>query len=133
MWWGNHLRILWTSRKIVCFQKRWRRGERCKGVKKPVVSKSIHLEDYKRCLFTGKEEHRKMNVIRSREHELFTETVNKIALSANDDKRIIQPDKIQTLAYGFRARGLRKTGTEGDTRGQTGDMRETGNGAKGFS
>jgi len=43
-------------------------------VKKPVVSKSIHLVDYKRCLFTGKEEHRKMNVIRSREHELFTET-----------------------------------------------------------
>jgi len=38
-----------------------------------------------------------MNVIRSREHELFTETVNKIALSANDDKRIIQPVKIQTL------------------------------------
>jgi len=30
-------------------------------------------------------------------------------------------------------RGLRRMGTEGDTRGQTGDMRETGNGAKGFS
>ena len=73
-----------------------------RGVKKLVVSKSIHL-DYKRCLFTGREEHRKMNVIRSREHELFTEQVNKIALSANDDKRIIQPGKIQTLAYGFRA------------------------------
>jgi len=32
-------------------------------------------------------------------------SVNKIAFSANDDKRIIQPGKIQTLAYGFRARG----------------------------
>jgi len=50
------------------------------GVKKPVVSKSIHLEDYKRCLFTGKEEHRKMRVIRSQEHKLFTETVNKPSL-----------------------------------------------------
>jgi len=30
-------------------------------------------------------------------------------------------------------RGLRKMGTKGDTRGQTGDMRQTGNGAKGFS
>ena len=28
---------------------------------------------------------RKMNVIRSHKHELFTETVNKVALSANDD------------------------------------------------
>ena len=73
------------------------------GVKKSVVSKSIHLEDYKQCLFTGKEEHRKINLIRAREHELFTETVSKIALSANDDKRIFQPDKLQTLAYGFRA------------------------------
>ena len=36
-------------------------------------------------------------------HKVSTEQVNKIALSANDDKRIIQPDKIQTLAYGFRA------------------------------
>jgi len=44
-----------------------------------------------------------MNVIRSREHELFTETVNKIALSANDDKRTIQPGKIQSQAYDFRA------------------------------
>ena len=32
-------------------------------------------------------------------------SVNKITLSANDDKRIIQPGKIQTLAYGFRAWG----------------------------
>ena len=43
---------------------------------------------------------RKMNVIRSHKHEIFSETVNKIALSANDDKRIILHDKISTLAFG---------------------------------
>ena len=43
---------------------------------------------------------REMNVIRSHKHEIFSETVNKIALSANDDKRIIMEDKISTLAYG---------------------------------
>jgi len=43
-----------------------------------------------------------MNVIRSRQHKLSTEQVNKIALSANDDKRIIQHNKIQTLVHGFR-------------------------------
>jgi len=42
-----------------------------------------------------------MNVIRSRQHNLSTEQVNKIALSANDDKRITQPNKMQTLAHGF--------------------------------
>ena len=43
---------------------------------------------------------RKMNVIRSHQHEIFSETVNKIALSADDDKRIILDDGISTLAFG---------------------------------
>jgi len=74
--------------------------KRCKDVKKNVVSKSIHFEDYKRCLFSGKEELRRMNVIRRRGHELFTEEMNKVALSASDNKRIICEDKIDTLSYG---------------------------------
>ena len=40
--------------------------KRCKGVKKCVVDKSTHLEDYKKCLFTGKDDLRKQNLIRSR-------------------------------------------------------------------
>ena len=43
---------------------------------------------------------RKMNVIRSYQHKIFSETVNKIALYADDDKIIIHPDKISTLAFG---------------------------------
>ena len=75
--------------------------KRCKGVKKAVVVKrSITFEDYKTCLFTGKPQTRTMNVIRSHRHELFTEEVNKIALSANDDKRVILEDGIHTLAHG---------------------------------
>ena len=41
-----------------------------------------------------------MNVIRSHKHELYSETINKVALSAADDKRIIQDDLISTLAIG---------------------------------
>ena len=74
--------------------------KRCKGVKKAVVKRNINFEDYKTCLFTGKAHMRTMNVIRSHEHELFTEEVNKIALSANDDKRVILEDGIHTLAHG---------------------------------
>lgn len=40
---------------------------------------------------------RKMNVVRSHKHGVATKTINKIALSANDDKRIIREDKISTL------------------------------------
>ena len=44
---------------------------------------------------------RKVNVIRSHKHDIFSETINKIALSADDNKRIIMEDKISTLAPGY--------------------------------
>jgi len=75
--------------------------KKCKGVKKYVVNKEITLNDYKNCLFSGRQQLRPMNVIRSHHHEVFTEQVNKIALSADDDKRIILPDRMHTLAHGF--------------------------------
>ena len=74
-------------------------NKRCKGVKTQVVKNSITHEDYKTCLKTGKEQLRKQNIIRSYEHEVFTEEVNKIALSAADDKRYILDDGINTLAW----------------------------------
>jgi len=76
--------------------------KRCKGVKRGVVKKSISFEDFKKCLFSGRQQLRTMNIIRSHKHEIYTKTINKIALSANDDKRIMRSDKIQTLAHGFR-------------------------------
>ena len=42
---------------------------------------------------------RKMNVIRSRRHEVFSDEVNKIALSSEDDKQIIIEDSIHTKVY----------------------------------
>ena len=39
-----------------------------------------------------------MNVIRSHGHEVYTEEVNKVALSPSDDKRHILEDQVHTLA-----------------------------------
>ena len=75
-------------------------NKRCKGIKKAVVEKSISHEDYKTCLTTGKEQLRRQNIIRSYEHVLYTEEVNKIALSAADDKRYLLKDSFDTLAWG---------------------------------
>ena len=74
-------------------------SKKCKGVKKSVVKKSITHKDYKKCLFTGKEQLRKMNVI-SHMHEVYTEEVNKVALCPIDDKRHILEDGARTLALG---------------------------------
>ena len=75
-------------------------NKKCKGIKKAVVEKSISHNDYKTCLETGKEQLRRQNIIRSYEHTLYTEEVNKIALSAADDKRYLLKDSYDTLAWG---------------------------------
>lgn len=41
-----------------------------------------------------------MNTFRSRQHKIYTERVNKIAFSADDDKRIIMDDGVKTKASG---------------------------------
>ena len=62
--------------------------KKCKGTKKAVVKKHLTFDDYKRCLFNNVNQMRSMNVLRSRNHEIFAETVSKVALSYNDDKKL---------------------------------------------
>ena len=75
--------------------------KKCKGVKKGVVESTISHDDYKRCLFGGGKQYRRMNTLRSRKHEIFMEEINKVALAANDDKRVILPDGENTHAIGY--------------------------------
>ena len=69
-----------------------------KGVKKNVIKNSLRLEDYKKCLFSEKKVMKNMNIIRSENHDIYSKTINKVALSANDDKRLVCKNKIYTLA-----------------------------------
>ena len=64
------------------------------------MKKEITLKDYKDCLFTKKEKQRTMNTFRSRKHNIYTESITKTALSADDDKRIILENGIDTMAIG---------------------------------
>ena len=74
--------------------------EEKKGIRKPAIKKDISFEAYKGCLFTGSVQMRKMNIIHSWKHTLYREEVNKVAMSANDDKRVILVDRVHTLAIG---------------------------------
>ena len=40
-----------------------------------------------------------MNLIKSYKHNIYCETLNKLALSGQDDKRIIDENGINTYAY----------------------------------
>ena len=63
--------------------------------------KKITFNDYVNALFKSVKVTRSQFTFRSRFHEIYTEKINKIALSSNDDKRIQCNDKIATYPYGY--------------------------------
>ncbi|XP_075162781.1 uncharacterized protein LOC142235412 [Haematobia irritans] len=76
--------------------------KKSKGVKKSVLRKYT-FETYRECLFNKKNLSDSMLVFRSKKHTVFTNKVNKITLSYNDDKRKIREDGINTYAWGHYA------------------------------
>ena len=49
----------------------------------------LKFEDYKKCLFDNEPMLKSQQRFKSENHEVYTENINKIALSSNDDKRIV--------------------------------------------
>ena len=76
--------------------------EKCKGIKKCVVKKTLTFDNYKTCLFDDTTEYRSQLMFRSTNHEVHTIDVNKVALNRDDDKRISRKDGISTLARGYK-------------------------------
>ena len=72
--------------------------KKCKGIKKNVVKKGINFDHFAQCLFSGEKQMRSMKIIRSENHDIYSKEVNKVALSNEDDKRMVLEDKIHTLA-----------------------------------
>ena len=74
--------------------------KKAKGTKKCIVKREIIFENYKDSLFNDKVIIRSQQRFRSYNHKVYTEEVNKIALSSNDDKRTQTFDKVTTFPYG---------------------------------
>ena len=68
--------------------------------KKCVIKQKLMFENYKDCLLNNKTVYRSQERIKSYYHDVYTEEVNKIVLSSNDDKRLQTSDKITTYPYG---------------------------------
>ena len=58
------------------------------------------FENYKDSLFNDKIILKSQQRFKSDYHNVYTEQINKIALSSNDDKRLQTFDKIVTYPYG---------------------------------
>ena len=72
---------------------------RCKGIKSSVVKSEIKTKDYVNTLYTHEPKFVYQNGIRSYEHELYSETQYKKALSCNDDKVYICDNNINTYSF----------------------------------
>ena len=68
-----------------------------KGVVKCVINKELKHETYKNILESSGKMYSKMKVIRSSNHQLYTMEINKVSLSAYDDKRWIKDDGVSRM------------------------------------
>ena len=80
--------------------------KKAKGTKKCTIKKMIKFNDYKKCLLDDKvilyitKDYSQQRFI-SKKHDVnVNKNINKIALSNNDDKRIVSSNKVSSYPYG---------------------------------
>ena len=73
--------------------------KKAKGTKKCVIKNDLKFEDYKDLVLKNKIILKSQQRFKSDHHNVFTEEINKVAISSNDDKRIQNFDQIPTHAY----------------------------------
>ena len=66
----------------------------------------IKFNDYKNCLLIGEVVLKSQQRFKSKGHDVYTENVNKIALSSNVEKRIVSSDKIRSYPYGYKGKNV---------------------------
>ena len=78
--------------------------KKAKGTKKCIIKKMIKFNDYKKCLVNDKVIFKSQQRFISKQQDVYTENINTIPLSNNDDKRIVSSDKITSYPYGYKGK-----------------------------
>ena len=79
-------------------------NKKAKGTKKCVIKRMIKFNDYKNSLLKDKVLLKSQKRFISKKHDVYTEDINKVALSKNDDKIIVSSDKITSYPYGYKGK-----------------------------
>ena len=77
--------------------------KKAKGIKKCVIKRRLMFKNYKDSLFNSKTILKSQPRFKSDYHDVYTEEVNKVALSGNDDRRLQTFDRVTTYPYGANA------------------------------
>ena len=83
--------------------------KKAKGTKKCVIKRTLKFNGYKYCLLNNEIILKSQQRFKSEAHNVYTEEINKIALSSNDDKRPQTLDRIVSYPYGTSAGKVCKT------------------------
>ena len=75
--------------------------KKSEGTKRCVIKQKTMFQNFEDCFLNNKTVYRSQERFKSYNHDVYTEEVNKIALSNNDDKRIQIFDGIETDPYGL--------------------------------
>ena len=81
--------------------------KKTKGSKKCVIKRDLKFNDYKDCLLNDNVVLKSQQRFKGEWHDVYTENVNKIALSHNDNKRLLTFDKITTYPYGYKGKHVK--------------------------
>ena len=73
--------------------------KKSKGTKKYVIKRKTVFKNYIDCLFNDKVILKSQQRFKSDHHNVYTEEVNKIALSSNDDTRLQRFSRVTTYPY----------------------------------
>ena len=75
--------------------------KKAKGTKKCIIKKMPGFDDYKKCLFEKEKVLKSQQRFKSENHIMYTERINKVAPSYDDDKRVVTSDGITSYPYGY--------------------------------
>ena len=74
-------------------------NKKAKGTKKGVIRWHLKFDNHKASIFNDKNILRTQQRLKSDLHTIYTENINKIVISSNDDKRLQTHNKITTYPY----------------------------------
>ena len=80
--------------------------KKAKGTKKCVIKRRLKFNDF---LLNNQNVLKSQQIFKNERHDVYTEVINKIALSSNDDKRLQYFDRIISYPYGTSAGKVCKT------------------------
>ena len=86
-----------------------RNDKKAKETKKCVIKQIIKFNDYKNCLLNDEILLKSQQRFKSEARNVYTEEINKIALSSDDDKRLQTFERITSYPYGTSAGKVCKT------------------------